>query len=248
MTLQNLRRVGALVLIALVAIAGWQFSRHPVFAAIVLAVVGSVGILQWRSLAAFRLVREAGLRCDVATLTELATRGSQLSRVHAIVAATHHGSVDAVPPAMCTCGRCEKDLFDTEVETIRRIVRLAWGGFGVKAYDLAREQELDDPKLRAPYREVITTFRIMTRLVSYAGAASEEPSSDGSASSPHWFELSVKAIEVGSPALRWPARLAAAREAASRGDHAAAKSLLDGMPAWPEGSMLEARRRELLSD
>ena len=246
MSLRNTRRLVALALVVLTAAAAWLMPRHPGVAGMIVALVAAVGLFQWRAHVASGRVTALALRCDLDALEVLATRGSVLERTQALIAFLHHGGFDrGVSVSLCVCGTCENDALSAELESLCRIARLSWGGDGVRAYALTRELAPLGEELSEPVKELIARVRIVTRLVSYAAAEAEEPVTRGAR--PEWVCTALTFVESTSPALLWPARLAAAREAAARDDFEVAREHLAGMPCWPEGSPLERARRDLVA-
>ena len=149
------------------------------------------------------------------------------------------------PASQCTCGECDKDWFDTELEYVARIVRAAWNGRGKEAYDLAMRQDPSCKDVPPLFVEAVMPLRLVNRLVGYAAAVEDEASPEERPVT--WVETIVALAETSLPALRWPVRLAAARDAAARGDRSVVRPRLEQMPAWPDGSPLERARQRLLT-
>ena len=237
-----MRRLLLGLLVALVALGGWLMPRHPLLAAVVVAAVVALGVFQWRVQRAARRLTDAGLRCDLDALERSATGPM---RILANIALVHHGAGMRSLVSLCTCGECDKDWFDTELEYVARISRAAWSGRGKEAYDLAMRQDPSCKDVPPPFVEAVMPLRLVNLLVSYAAAVDDEASPDERPL--EWVDTIVSLAETSWPALRWPVRLAAARDAAARGDHSVVQRRLEQMPAWPDGSPLERVRQRLLA-
>jgi hypothetical protein len=242
MTARGLRRVGVAVLFVVVAAAAWLLERQPVVAAILLALVAAAAFAVWYLRRGERRVIAAGLRCDLDAIERSAAESA--ARIIATIALVHHGGFARARTPLCTCGGCENDTMDAELERIARIVRAAYEENGARAYELARELDAEGRDVPRILAEIVTPVRLLTRLVAYAAAVEEDAA--GIAMPVAWVELVVKLADVSWPMVRWPIRLAAAREAAARGDLARTKHYLVDLPAWPEGTPLERVRRRLL--
>ncbi len=242
MALHNLRRVIFLGLLLAAAFAGWLMPRAPLAAGVLLVLLAAVALFQWRTVSLERRVVAAGLRCDLGALDALVTRGGVLARLHGGVVLFHHGGFERELPSLCSCGSCEKDALDREIDAARRVAKLSWQGDAELAYRLATDDEMWDEHCPPTLREFVGRVRLMNRVVSYAALAQHAPLSDEERDV---FSNLLGFVETQWPALRWPARLAAAREAASRADDAGAREHLLGMPNWPDGSALQRVRRDL---
>jgi len=243
MGLLGIRRLIQLGLVALVALAAWLFDAHPVWAVVVVLPALAIAIFQLVDQRGRSRLLKAGLRCDLAALEKCATKGVFVVRFQASIALIHHGGFDRAPARIfCSCGLCEKDALDHELEALRQIVRLAWTGRAKEAQAQASKQELFDPKLSVFMREIVTELRLITRLVTLALSSTPDDAVDAPLFGNEFSQLT----DARWPSLRWPLRLAAAAEARLRGNPEAARSYLVGMPAWPERSHLERARQELI--
>jgi hypothetical protein len=182
---------------------------------------------------------DAALRCDLPALAALSERGSLTTRFHATSALFHHGGFHRPTPSACTCGQCEKDEWEKELDLTKRVTRLAWEGRADEALSLAWDTPALVPGVMG---QAMTEIRIVNRFI----VLKLDPESSRKVKLPsEWFDQVLSMADQGMPWVRWPMRLAAAIEAVRRDDEAAARKLTEGMPSWPEGSPLEDARREL---
>lgn len=240
--MSTLRRLAIVALFVTVALAAWLLERRPVVAVVLLLLVAAATFAVWWVRRAERKLTDAALRCDLDTLEAFSRAGS--SRLLGTMALIHHGGFARARTSLCTCGECENDVMDDELERTARIVRAAYEGRGEQAHALAEELDLDCPGIPKVLFGHVSQLRLLTRFVAIA-AAVEDAGPDG-LPRPTWFDLVVEASDSAWPILRWPTRLAAARDAAARGERERTAKYLEGMPAWPEGTPLERVRRRLL--
>lgn len=188
-----------------------------------------------------RRILAAARRCDLASLEGLAREGPLLSRLHATLAFLHHGGFDhdEVRP-LCTCGTCERDALEVELDDVRQTLRLAWAGHTQRALQRVQGARARVPRVPNGLGGFVQEARAITSAVCVLLAAAEE----GGARSLPFGDL---ARTLERTAYRWPVQLALAAEAAGRGKPMVARKYLEGMPSWPAGSRLEQARARLLA-
>ena len=232
-----LRRMLIALWVLSVALSAWLLPRHPIAGMCILAVAAALALWRWRTDRAMDRIVAAATRCDLDELERVARSGHQLSW-YAKLVFVHHGGFEASKLRSCTCGQCEKDWMDRELDLLARRVKLAWEGSGpvVDASHGALAGGLTDcPPF---WKTMAIEWRLMTMLTGRA-LVNEAP--------PPGLDLESAVEGTRWAALRWPARLALAVGANARGDRSAAQRLIEGMPTWKEGSPLERAKRELVS-
>lgn len=242
MTVGMVRWSAIVALFVTVALAAWQVERRPVVAVVLLLLVAAATFIVWWVSRAERKLVDAALRCDLDSLEAFARAGS--TRLAGTMALIHHGGFARARTSLCTCGECENDVMDDELERTARIVRAAYEGRGEQAHALAEELDLECPGIPKVFFTHVSQLRLLTRFVAIAAAV--EDGGPDALPRPSWFDMVVEASDTAWPILRWPTRLAAARDAAARGERERAAKFLSGMPSWPEGTPLERVRRRIL--
>lgn len=223
MTVRTLRRLAIAMSFVTVASAAWLLPRRPVAAAVLLGVVALAASFSWWVRRDERRLLAAGLACDLDSLERYATSGG--ARMFASFALIHHGGFARAHVAV-------------HVRTMRARPHRE------QAYELAREQDPEGKDLPPVYAAHMIQLRLLTRLVAYAAAVEDDaPRADLPVT---WVDAVVELADKSWSMTRWPIRLAAAREAAARGDTARARELIAAAPAWPAGSPLERVRQRLI--
>ena len=216
-----------------------SFRSHPVVSFVTFAVgsLAAAGALFTRR--NMKALARAALANDLDALAALASGPELNARLFGQLALAHHGrylSEERVFP--CTCGTCEKDALEEEIDVARRLTRLVWTGRAADVVKLAggrvREQGTNGA-LSALLHASILPYRGATLALAVALDPAEIEGIDGA-------ELAME-VAKSLPLVKWPLTLAAAKRRARDGHLEAARQLLAGMPAWPKGSPLETERQ-----
>jgi len=219
--------------IALTLVAGWLARRHLWLALAVISVVSSYLFLMWRTQRLHVVLRRACLRNDVDTIEEVARRPS--ARLEGAVALAIHGGARRARAAfpdghiLCTCGECRLDEIDAQLCRFFELLMRAEHG------------EVDSAHRWVSLASEHPAAQLFVLLGWLSSAAHLDPGA-----APALFE-GVRLAER-NPLVRWPVRLAMARERAMRGDAPGARAILAEIPAWPASSPLELRRRQLADE
>jgi hypothetical protein len=244
MRVGRLRLLKVIALVAVAAAAAWTLPRHPIAGVPLLVLLLFLASLDARNHLVARRVVAAGLRCDLDALDALARKKAFFGRLAALVTWLHHGGFDRPPAALG--GAFE--TIDAELDVTRRVLQLAWTTSGNEALELTlSSQPIPDATIPPVCVELFVPLRLINRIISHAADVSAQPPPEGE-ERPAWFAGGLEVAQSVWPSLRWPLRLAAAREALARGDRASAGRDLEGMPTWPEGSSLERVRRALVNE